>query len=299
MSDMTIPPITKALQKGDLRLYWQGLVKFAVRSPIGAFCGLVVLALIFIAMFATALAPYDPVYQIGGRMESPNSTYLLGTDQWGRDILSRVIVGSRVSIYVGFMSVILGVGIGATIGIASGYCGGMVDLISQRFMDVLMAIPGLVLAIATVLVLGPGLNTVVIAISVGLLARATRVTRGSTISVKENTYVLAAKALGAGPWRIMRYHVLPNVTAPILVLATAVLASAILAEASLSFLGLGVLPPAPTWGNMMALEARQYFAIAPWMALAPGIAISVAVLAFNLLGDTLRDVWDPRLRGSK
>ena len=265
------------------------------------------------ATFAPAVAPYDPIRILRGAggmgMKPPLSpgevrggvqgpTLVLGTDEYGRDILSRIIWGTRVSLTVGFIAVFLGTGVGAAVGLLSGFIGGRFDLIVQRVVDGLQAFPGILLAMSIVAVLGPSTVNVFLALAVIIAPGQSRVARGATMTVKENMYVEAARAMGAGPLRIMAQHILPNILAPIIILGSVVLGSAVLIESSLSFLGLGTPPPEASWGNMLGgVGTRGRIEVNPTMAVWPGLAISLAVYAFNLLGDTLRDVLDPRLRG--
>jgi peptide/nickel transport system permease protein len=214
-------------------------------------------------------------------------------------VLSRVIWGARVSLVASALPVILGTAVGVLIGLTSGYFGGWTDLVVQRLLDIFMAIPVLALAMAITALLGPGLVNTIIAVAFVLIPSGSRVVRGSTLSVKNEVFVEAARTVGCTPQRILLRHVLPNVLAPIIVVATSFLGNAILLEASLSFLGLGVQPPTPSWGQMLSGSGRDYFEQAPWLAIFPGIAITLVVLSFNLLGDTVRDRLDPRLRGSR
>lgn len=276
---------------------------FVRRKPLGAVGGCIVLALVGLAATAELIAPYDPT-AVGlagagrGGLIAPNERFLFGTDDLGRDIFSRIVFGARVSIVVGVSSTVLGMSVGGLWGIVSGYVGGRMDLITQRLLDVLMAIPGLVMALAMVAVLGPSMRNVIFAIAISMVPSAARVARGSTLTVKENVYIEASRALGCRSARTLVRHLLPNITAPLIIVATADLGRAILSEASLSFLGVGTPPPDPSWGGMLSGSGRSYMEIAPWTAIFPGLAISAVVFGFNLLGDALRDVWDPRLRGT-
>jgi peptide/nickel transport system permease protein len=278
----------------------KGILKFIKKKPLGALGGASLLLIVFAAIFAPVLATHDPNQQMGAdvRLLPPGGMFWFGSDEFARDIYSRVIYGARISLYVGIVSVSVGTFIGTFLGVASGYLGGMFDLIVQRFVDTLLGFPSLILAILLMAVLGASLNNVAIAIMIGFIPRLTRVSRSSSLSVKENDYVLAAQALGATSMRILVRHVIPNCLAPIIVLSTGFLGSAIVAEAGLSFLGLGVPPPHPAWGRMLQNAARTYQEAAPWMTIFPGAALSLAVFGFNLFGDALRDVWDPRLRGT-
>jgi peptide/nickel transport system permease protein len=259
---------------------------------------LLLLIFMIVAVFAPQLATYDPDlnnYRV--RIDAPSAQHWFGTDDFGRDIYSRVIHGTRISMYVGVFSTLLGTALGALAGLFSGFWGGRVDQVIQRCADVMFTIPGLVLAMVIVTMLGPSMLNVIIAIAIPRLPNANRVIRATVLAIKESPYIEAARAIGCSSGRIMLRHLLPNIMAPYIVVATASLGSAILVEASLSFLGLGVPPPAPSWGRMLSLEGMRYFETAPWMAIFPGMFISGAVFGANLFGDALRDILDPKLRG--
>ena len=248
------------------------------------------------ALFADQIAARDPLMQdIPNRLKSPGSEFLFGTDRFGRDMFSRVIYGTRVSLYVGLISVAFSTAVGGLIGIASGYLGGKPDLLMQRVVDALMAFPTLVMALIIVAAFGSSIPNVIIAIVVALTPRMVRISRAQALSVREELYIVASQSIGLKPLRVMIRHILPNSLAPIIVLATGYLAEAVVAEAALSFLGLGVPPPDPSWGRMLQEGAREYLEIAPWLTIFPGIALSLAVFGFTLFGDALRDVLDPRL----
>lgn len=271
--------------------------RFCRRKPLGAVSLVVVVVLILVAALANVVAPYDPAApHYASLLKAPSRRFLMGTDQMGRDLLSRIIFGSRISLYVGFVSVGLGVLHGAFWGAVSGYCGGKVDQAIQRVMDALMAIPFLVLAMTIVAILGSSTRNVIMALAIVFTPTTNRVVRGTVLVAKENVYVDAAKGIGCRNWRILTRHILPNVFAPILVVATVYLGNAIIIEASLSFLGMGSPPPDASWGAILSSEGRQFLERAPWIAIFPGAVISIVVLSFNLLGDSLRDVLDPRLR---
>ena len=286
---------------------WRGTVdtlrmlgRFARRKPLGAIGAAIVVALLVMAVFAEQIAPYGYDETIrGARMQSPSATYWLGTDNLSRDIWSRIVYGARVSVTVGFATVGLAVVLATTIGVSSGYFGGMYDLVVQRVVDAWLSFPYLVIVLSVMAVLGPGLFNVVLSLAIIIAAVNSRVIRGATITVAHGTYVEAARAVGCGHARIIVRHILPNVIATIIILATIGLGTAILAESALSFLGFGVPPPYPAWGAMLSGSGRTYMFRAPWMAIWPGIAISLAVFGFNMLGDALRDVLDPRLRGGR
>ena len=261
----------------------------------GAMFGLVVVVLfILVAILAPLISPYDPIATSFTQVRKPPSwAHWLGTDEVGRDVLARIIWGARASLSAGLVSVGIALGIGVPLGILAGYAGGWVDALLSRIVDAMLAIPFLILAIALAAFLGPSLSNAMIAIGVTATPVFIRLTRGQTIAAKVEDYVEAARAVGNPPWRIALRHVLPNITAPLIVQATLAIAAAVIAEASLSFLGLGQQPPAPSWGSMLN-TAKNYIDNAPWMAVWPGLAIFLLVLAFNLLGDGLRDALDPR-----
>jgi len=278
----------------------KGAISFTKKKPLGAICFVALMIFVFTAAFCTQIARYGP--DVTHPLEAllpPSGKYWFGTDPLGRDLFSRIVYGARVSITVGFCSVGIGITGGTIIGLNSGYRGGKLDLLFQRFIDGWQAFPSLTVLLALVTVLGPSLINVCLAIGFGSMPGSSRIVRATVLSTKQNDYILAAKSLGAGDTRILFKHILPNVMAPIIVIATVALGGAILAESSLSFLGLGVPPPNPTWGGMLSNDGRQYMLIDPWIGLWPGLAIMFVVMSFNLFGDALRDVWDPRLRGSK
>ncbi|MDP8922054.1 MAG: ABC transporter permease [Chloroflexota bacterium] len=266
------------------------------RNPIGALGALTVALVIAVAVLADVLAPYDPVSQIAPVLQPPGGAYTLGTDDFGRDILSRVIHGSRVSLYVGVISVGIALVSGSILGLVAGFFGGWVDTVIMRVMDVLFGLPAIVLAIAITSILGPSLNSVLIAIGIVYAPQFGRVARAPTLSLRQRDFVTAARATGAGDFWIVRRHILPNMTAPVIVQATVAFSTAILTEATLSYLGLGTQPPTPSWGTMLN-AGKQVMLLAPWTSIFPGLAVALTVLGFNLLGDGLRDILDPRLRG--
>jgi peptide/nickel transport system permease protein len=272
--------------------------RFARRKPLGALGGVIVVALLVMAIFAERLAPYDYDETIrGARMKPPSAAHWLGTDNLSRDMWSRIVYGARVSVTVGVATVGLAVLLATAVGVSSGYFGGAYDLVVQRVVDAWLSFPYLVIVLSVMAVLGPGLLNVVLSLAVIIAAVNSRVIRGATIGVTQTSYVEAARALGCGHGRIIVRHILPNVAATVIILATIGLGTAILAESALSFLGFGVPPPYPAWGGMLSGSGRTYMFRAPWMAIWPGVAISLAVFGFNMLGDALRDVLDPRLRG--
>ncbi len=275
------------------------VVRFVKRYPVGGAMGLAIVLLIVVAIAAPVLSPYDPVrIKVLEARQGPSAQHLIGTDYMGRDLLSRIIYGARVSLFVSLTVVVMSTAIAMALGVASGYIGGRFDMITQRVMEVILAFPGLVLALALLTAMGAGVIPILIALTVVRIPATTRVTRSVAISVKEYPYVEAARAVGCSHMRIMLRHVAPQTVAPVLVLATASLGTVIIAEASLGFLGLGIPPPTPTWGNLLGGVVTATFKPLWWLVVFPGVAIVVTVLAFNLLGDNVRDAVDPRLRGT-
>jgi len=278
---------------------WRHLRRFVRRKPLGAFGAVVALLLIVVAVFAPFIATHDPAETNPALVYAPpGSQLLLGGDQLGRDVFSRLVYGARVSLYAGLLSAFIGASIGMVAGVASVHFGGKTDLILQRVIDTMMAFPPLILAIAIMAALGASLNNVVIALSVAYIPSAARVLRSQALAVKEMDYVLAARAIGAGHGRIIFRCMIPNCLALYIVLISVFLGTAIVAEATLSFLGIGVPPDVPSWGGMLNGAAQTYVHLAPWLGVFPGLAIAIVVFAWNLLGDALRDVLDPRLRGT-
>ncbi len=274
------------------------LARLARQKPLGTMALVIILVIAGLALFADSLVAHPPLaMNARAVLQPPGGEFLLGTDNFGRDIFSRIVYGSRVSLAVGLGSVGLALAVGVFLGMVSAYFEGQVDLVIQRLMDVALAFPGIVFALAILAALGPGLGNVIIAIAFTMMPRANRVVRGSVLSEKHNMYVDAARSIGCTQSQIMWRHIFPNVTAPIIIIGATELGAAILLEASLSFLGVGVPPPNPSWGGMLSGAHRTFMLAAPWMAIFPGIAISLSVLGWNLLGDALRDIWDPRLRG--
>jgi peptide/nickel transport system permease protein len=270
---------------------------FAVKRPLGAAGAAIILFMALAALLADLLAPYDPLENnYGAMLQAPGALHWLGTDSFGRDVLSRVLFGARTALWIGFCSSVAGTSAGTVIGLACAYFGGRVDLFMQRLMDILLSFPLIVLALVVVAVMGSGVWNVILAIAVPMIPRAALVVRASALALRQMLFVEAALTLGAGHWRIIFRHMLPNVMAPYLIMLTAFLGQAILLEASLSFLGLGVAEPTAAWGLMLRGAAVEFAERAPWMALFPGLAISLAVFAFNIFGDSLRDALDPKLR---
>lgn len=269
------------------------------RQPAGAVSLVVLVVLVAFAVAAPLVSPYSPQeYFPGEQLQGPSSQHWLGTDEIGRDVLSRAIWGSRASLLVGAIAVSIGVIGGGAVGLVSGYLGGWWELFIERLVDGVMAFPALLLAIAVVAALGPGLTNAMLAIGIVIMPRSARVVRGEVLRIKESNYVEAAVAVGAGSAWIMVRHILPNLMAPLIVLGSVTIGGAIITESSLAFLGLGVQPPTPTWGGMIGGSSRLLLEEAPWLLWVPACAIGIVVLACNMLGDSVRDLLDPRLRGS-
>ena len=267
------------------------------KQPLGAIGLAVVIAMILMAVFANYLTGYDPEENdFASMLIAPGWEILLGTDQFGRDIMTRLIYGARTALFVGFVASFVGSTIGLVLGVMSAYFGGTFDLIFQRIMDVFMAFPLIIMALAIVSIFGPSTENVIIAITIPFIPRCARVVRSNALAIREIPYVDAARALGFSHARIILRHMAPNVMAPFLIMLTAFVGQAILLEASLSYLGLGVQEPNAAWGLMLQGGAEEYVESEPWIAIFPGIAISMAVFGFNLFGDSVRDVLDPRLR---
>ena len=283
--------------RAKIRRWLTIVIGFVRDRPLGAAGALVILIMVFAAVLANALAPYDPLENDYGAMfQAPGGQHWLGTDSFGRDVLSRILYGSRTALWVGFCSSLFGTTIGALIGVACAYFGGKTDLFTQRFMDILLSFPLIVLALVVVAVLGSGIWNVILAISIPMIPRAALVVRSSALALRQMAFIEAALTLGSSHWRVIFWHMVPNVMAPYLIMLTAFLGQAILLEASLSFLGLGVAEPTAAWGLMLRGAAVEFAERAPWMALFPGLAISLAVFAFNTFGDSLQDELDPKLR---
>jgi peptide/nickel transport system permease protein len=278
------------------------VIQFALSQPLGA-AGLVIIIIMFVAgIFAEFVAPHDPLtLNYGAMLAPPSWEHWMGTDAFGRDVFSRIIYGARTALAVGFLASLMGCTLGAAIGVVSAYFGGRIDMVIQRFMDVLLSFPIIILALAVVAVLGRwpvlGLDVnLIIAIAIPMVPKVARVVRSSALAIREMPYIDAARAAGYGHNRIIFRHISPNVVAPFLIMFTAFIAQAILLEASLSFLGLGVTEPTPAWGLMLSGTSREFYQEAPWMIVFPGLAISLAVFAFNLFGDSLRDWLDPKMK---
>jgi peptide/nickel transport system permease protein len=274
------------------------LIRLVREKPLGTVGGVIVLLFFLTGIFANFLAPYGyNEFHPGFFLKPPSAEFVLGTDNVGRDILSRIIYGARVSMIVGLVGASIDVAIGTIIGLISGYIGGRFDLIVQRFVDAFMCFPALLLIIVAMSLVGAGLWQVTLVIGITWGIGASRIVRGAVIAVKENVYVEAARAVGTPVSRILTRHILPNVTAPIIIIFTIAVGAIILTEASVSFLGYGIPPPMPSWGAMLSGMARNYMLTAPWMVIWPGLALSIVVYGINVFGDAVRDVLDPRLRG--
>ncbi len=271
--------------------------RFMRQKPLGFVGALLLIFISVVAILAPWISPVDPNSLSISILQGPSAAHWFGTDTTGRDVFSRVAWGGRVSLLVGVTATFLGTGTGAIIAVATSYWGGKVDIIAQRFMDILWAFPSLIIAMVLIFVLGTSTRNVIFAISIVVIPSAARVVRSQVLTVKEMEYTTAARAVGADDWRIMLHHITPNCMAPYIIVASITLGAAITTEASLSFLGMGIPPPTPSWGRDLFGAARQYAELAPWMAVAPGVALSLAVYGFNLLGDAVRDILDPRLRG--
>jgi peptide/nickel transport system permease protein len=292
-----VPETVEAAAPGPLARWLAACREFCRARPLGAIGAAVIAIMLVVAIFSPILAPYDPeAVDFGAMLARPSVKHWLGTDSFGRDVLSRLIFGSRTALMVGFGASVLGATLGAVLGVGSAYFGGRIDLYLQRIMDVFLSFPLIVLALALVAILGNSIPNLIMAIMVPMIPRSALVIRSSALAIREMPFVDAARAAGFGHARIVLRHMLPNVMAPYLIMLTAFLGQAILAEASLSFLGLGVQEPTAAWGLMLRGAAVEFAETAPWMAIFPGLAISLAVFAFNLFGDSLRDALDPRLR---
>lgn len=286
---------------------WKAVKRFLRTKPLGTVGAFIVAVFILTAIFAEQIMPY-PYDECKGcpLRQSPSTGFIMGTDNLGRDMFSRIVFGARISVSVGFGAVLMGTGLATLIGILSGYWGGKLDLVIQRFIDIWISIPGLVLLIVIMSVFttrntNSTTSILLVAISLGVIfaAGSSRVVRSAVIAIRHMPYMEAARCIGASDWRVITRYIFPNIFAPVLILATTTLGAAILAESTLSFLGYGVKPPMPAWGSMLSGSGRQYFLLAPWLAIWPGLAISIVVFGFNMFGDALRDVLDPRLRGSR
>ena len=267
-------------------------------KPLGTFCGIVVVILLFVAIFADALAPYSyKKMHLIDRLQGPSSQYLLGTDQVGRDLLSRLIIGARISVLIGLAATALNVVVAVLVGGISGFLGGKLDLAVQRFVDGWMAFPGLLLLLTILSIVGEGLLQIIVVLGIAGGISGSRVMRSAVIGIKENDFFVAAQAVGTPTSKILSHHVLPNIMAPVIIVFSINIGGVILSLASLGFLGYGLPPTIPDWGGMLSRDGRKYMEQAPWLALWPGLCLTIVVYSFNMLGDALRDLLDPRLRG--
>ena len=275
-------------------------IRLLKEKPLGIACGIIIVLLILVAIFADVLAPYRYTeMHLEDRLQGASARYLLGTDQLGRDLLSRLIVGARISMLVGLSATTLNLVVAVLIGGISGFLGGKVDLVVQRFIDAWMAFPGLLLLLTIMSIVGRGLPQLIVVLGVTGGIGASRVVRGAVIGIKENDYFLAARAVGTPTRQILIRHVLPNIMAPIIIIFSINIGGVIISEASLSFLGYGLPPGIPSWGGMLSWDGRRYMEMAPWLALWPGLCLTITVYSFNMFGDALRDLLDPRLRGGE
>lgn len=297
---MTAVTETPFVPRRDRGPWLNFLFRLFREKPLGAAGGVLFVLFLLCGLFADVLAPYG-YNQISpiNRLKAPSLQFPFGTDNLGRDMLSRVLYGAQLSVIIGFCAAGLATIVSVVLGILTGYLGGKVDMVVQRFVDAWMSFPDLIILIVVVSVLGPGMWQVIVVLGLLYGIAGSRIIRGAVVSVRENMYVHAAQSIGASTGRILVRHLLPNVMPPIIVLFTTRVGAVILAESALSFLGLGVPPPAPTWGGMLSGSGRSYMYLAPWLALAPGICLTAVVYSINMFGDALRDLLDPRMRGSR
>ena len=276
------------------------LIRLVKEKLLGTAGGVVILLLIFVAIFADVLAPYPYIeIHLADILKAPSAQYLLGTDHVGRDFLSRIIYGARISIYVGLAATALNVVVAVLIGGTSGFLGGKLDLAVQRFVDAWMAFPGLLLLLTIMSIAGRGLLQIILILGIAGGIGGSRVVRGAVIGIKENDYFLAARAIGSPRWRTLIRHVLPNIMPVVIIIFSISVGGVIMSEASLSFLGFGLPASVPSWGGLLSREGRQYMEVAPWLALWPGLALTITVYCLNMFGDAMRDLLDPRLRGGE
>ena len=289
--------MSESKQRGRFADFFIRLLK---EKPLGSFCGMIILLLIFVALFADVLTPYPyDKLNLGDRLQGASFQHLLGTDQLGRDLLSRLIFGARISLVVGLAATALNVAVALLIGGTSGFLGGKLDLAVQRFVDAWMAFPGLLLLLTIMSVVGQGILQIIVVLGIAGGIGGSRVVRGAVIGIKENDYFLAARAVGTPTSQILTRHVLPNIMAPIIIIFSINIGGVIIAEASLSFLGFGLPIKIPSWGGMLSREGRRFMEQAPWLALWPGLFLTIVVYSLNMFGDALRDLLDPRLRGGE
>ena len=298
MTQITTSPITVAEIRKRRSPWVDMLVRLVKEKPLGTVGGIIVILMFLTGIFANFLAPYGfNEIILADRLAPPSAAHLLGADNLGRDLLSRIIYGARISMYVGLGATLIYLAVNVLIGVPSGYFGGKNDIIMQRFVDAFMCFPPLVLYLTVMAVLGPGLIQVIIVLGITSGIMGARTSRSAVIAIKENMYVEAARAIGASNTTILWRHIMPNISAILVIQFTLSMGRMILSEAMLSFLGFGIPPPTPSWGGMLSGTGRQYMLQAPWMCLWPGLALATAVYGVNMLGDALRDIWDPRLRG--
>ena len=284
-------------RRGRLADFLMRLIK---EKPLGTFCGIIIVILLFVAIFADVLAPYSyKEMHLIDRLAGPSSQYLLGTDQVGRDLLSRLIIGARISVLVGLAATALNIVVAVLVGGTSGFLGGRLDLAVQRFVDAWMAFPGLLLLLTIMSIVGRGLLQIIVVLGILGGISGSRVMRSAVIGIKENDYFLAAQAVGTPTSRILNHHVLPNIMAPVIIVFSINIGGVIMSLASLGFLGYGLPPTIPDWGGMLSREGRRYMEQAPWLALWPGLCLTIVVYSFNMFGDALRDLLDPRMRGGE
>lgn len=295
MANLDAAPALEELE--DRKGFWKTALGLMVRQPIGALGFFIVISIIFMAVFAPYITAHDPEgVAFQNMLKPPGAEYLLGTDQFGRDILTRILYGARTALFVGCTAAIFGSTVGLVLGVTSAYLGGRVDLVFQRVSDVFQAFPLIIMALAIVSIFGPSTTNVIIAITIPFIPDCARVVRSSALAIRQMPFIDAARANGFSVARIVLRHIVPNVMAPYLIMLTTFVGHAILLEASLSYLGLGVQEPTPAWGLMLQGGAEEYVESAPWLAIWPGVAISLAVFGFNMFGDAVRDVLDPKLR---
>ena len=289
------PAVSEPKRRTGAAYFFVSLVK---EKPLGTISGIIVLILIFVAIFADVLAPYGYTeIHLIDRLQGASARYLLGTDQLGRDFLSRIIYGARLSIVVGLSATALNVVLAVLIGGTSGFLGGKFDLLVQRFVDAWMAFPGLLLLLTIMSIVGKGVPQIILVLGISGGISGSRVVRGAVIAVKENDYFQATESIGSSKWRTLARHVLPNIMAPVIIIFSINIGGVIMNEASLSFLGFGLPPEVPSWGTLLSYDGRRYMEMAPWLALWPGLCLTVVVYCLNMFGDAVRDLLDPRLRG--
>ncbi|WP_420391244.1 ABC transporter permease [Acuticoccus sp.] len=299
MTDAALPPVARSAHEARRSPVVEFVVRLVREKPLGAVGAALFLVMLLAGVFADVIAPagYNAIDPIN-RLKPPSWEHWFGTDQLGRSLFDRIVHGAQLSVIIAFSATTLSIVISVVLGLAAGYFGGLVDMLVQRAVDAWMSFPDLIILIVAVAVLGPGTWQVILVLGLLYGIAGSRIVRGAVLSARQNVYVLASQSIGSRTLWIMRRHILPNIMAPIIVLFTTRLAAVILAESGLSFLGLGVPPPAPSWGGMLSLEGRSYMFLAPWLAIAPGVALTLTVYGINVFGDALRDLLDPRMRGA-